>query len=151
MTADGRSSMSASLLFTPAVRSTSPTAVLGLSLRGGSIPEKWRWFAGVLPLFAEAEGDEDKLIDLLKYQDVPLLRTIDPSIHPDLEAIVDRAVKRSVKDRLQTASLLADYLDRYLDHKEIEISSPAARRRSSAIGPAKIERWSAQSSPQWRP
>ncbi len=73
------------------------------------------------PLFDEAEGDEDKLIDLLKYQDVPLLRTIDPSIHPDLEAIVDRAVKRSVKDRLQTASLLADYLDRYLDHKEIEI------------------------------
>ena len=73
------------------------------------------------PLFEEAEGDEDKLIDLLKYQDVPLLRTIDPSIHPDLEAIVDRAVKRSVKDRLQTAAQLADYLERYLDGKEIEI------------------------------
>ena len=56
-------------------------------------------------LFAEAE-DERQLAALVHDQDVPRLRTIDPSLDRDLEAIVARATERRAADRIATAGQL---------------------------------------------
>ena len=59
-------------------------------------------------------------------QDVPRLRSIDPTLDADLEAIVARATERRVADRIQTAGQLAEYLQLYLDGKPLPIRPPSA-------------------------
>jgi serine/threonine protein kinase len=74
-------------------------------------------------LFAEAE-DEKQLAGLIHDHDVPLLRSVDPTLDPDLEAIGARAVERRVADRIPTARQLAEYLQLYLDGKPLPIRPP---------------------------
>jgi formylglycine-generating enzyme required for sulfatase activity/serine/threonine protein kinase len=71
-------------------------------------------------LFADAE-DEAQLAYRIHEEDVPPLRSIDPSLDRDLEAIVARATERRVADRIQSAALMADYLQLYLDGKPLPI------------------------------
>ena len=75
-------------------------------------------------LFIEAE-DERQLASMVHDQDVPRLRSIDPSLDADLEAIVARATERRVADRIQAAAQLADYLQLYLDGKPLPIRPPS--------------------------
>jgi formylglycine-generating enzyme required for sulfatase activity len=74
-------------------------------------------------LFEEAE-DERQLASLIYDQDVPRLRSIDPSLDRDLEAIVARATERRVADRIATARELAEYLQLYLEGKPLPIRPP---------------------------
>ncbi|MBV9122324.1 MAG: serine/threonine protein kinase, partial [Planctomycetes bacterium] len=74
-------------------------------------------------LFAEAE-DESQLASLVHDRDVPLLRTVDPRLDRDLEAIIARATERRAADRIQTARQLADYLQLYLEGKPLPIRPP---------------------------
>ena len=74
-------------------------------------------------LFAEAE-DERQLAALVHDHDVPRLRTIDPGLDRDLEAIVARATERRAADRIATAGQLAEYLQLYLDGKPLPIRPP---------------------------
>ncbi len=75
-------------------------------------------------LFGDAE-DERQLAAMVHDQDVPRLRSIDPSLDADLEAIVARATERRVADRIQTAAQLAEYLQLYLDGKPLPIRPPS--------------------------
>ncbi len=75
-------------------------------------------------LFAEAE-DEKQLAQLVHEEDVPRLRSLDPSLDADLEAIVARATERRVVDRIQTAGQLAEYLQMYLDGQPLPIRPPS--------------------------
>ncbi len=83
-------------------------------------------------LFNEA-ADERQLAALVYGHDVPRLRTIDPSLDRDLEAIVARATERGIADRIATADLLAEYLQLYLDGKPLSIRPPRRVER--------IRRW----------
>jgi serine/threonine protein kinase/tetratricopeptide (TPR) repeat protein len=74
-------------------------------------------------LFHEAE-DERQLAALVHDEDVPLLRTIDPGLDRDLEAIVARSTERRVADRIATAGQLAEYLQLYLEGKPLPIRPP---------------------------
>lgn len=74
-------------------------------------------------LFGEAE-DERQLTSWVLTRDVPKLRTIDPMLDADLEAIVARATERSEENRLRSAREMADYLDLYLQGKPIPIRTP---------------------------
>ena len=74
-------------------------------------------------LFAEAE-DERQLAALVYDRDVPRLRTIDPTLDRDLEAIVARATERRAADRIATAGQLAEYLQLYLDGQPLPIRPP---------------------------
>ncbi len=74
-------------------------------------------------LFAEAE-DEKQLALRIHEMDVPRLRTVDPTLDRDLEAIVARATERRIADRIPTAGQLADYLQLYLDGKPLPIRPP---------------------------
>jgi WD40 repeat protein/serine/threonine protein kinase/tetratricopeptide (TPR) repeat protein len=76
-------------------------------------------------LFAEAE-DERQLAVYVHDQDVPRLRTIDPSFDRDLEAIVARATERRVSDRIASPGVLADYLQLYLDGQPLPIRPPTS-------------------------
>jgi tetratricopeptide (TPR) repeat protein len=76
-------------------------------------------------LFDEAE-DESQLAAWVLNRDVPRLRSIDPSIDRDLEAIVARATERVAENRIQRAGELADYLDLYLQGKPLPIRAPGA-------------------------
>jgi formylglycine-generating enzyme required for sulfatase activity/serine/threonine protein kinase len=84
-------------------------------------------------LFGEAE-DEKQLAALIHDRDLPRLRSIDPTLDADLEAIVARATERAVPDRIQTAAQLAGYLQLYLDGQPLPIRPPGlleiVRRRS---------------------
>ena len=53
--------------------------------------------------------------------DVPRLRSVDPTIDRDLEAIVARATERGVADRIPTAGQLANYWQMYLDGEQLPI------------------------------
>jgi serine/threonine protein kinase/formylglycine-generating enzyme required for sulfatase activity len=77
-------------------------------------------------LFEEAD-DERQLASLIYDRDVPPLRSVDPSLDRDLEAIVARATERSVSDRIATARELADYLTLYLEGKPLPIRPPTTR------------------------
>jgi formylglycine-generating enzyme required for sulfatase activity/serine/threonine protein kinase len=74
-------------------------------------------------LFGEAE-DEKQLAALIHDVDVPRLRSIDPTLDADLEAIVARATERRVVDRIQSAGQLAEYLQMYLDGELLPIRPP---------------------------
>ena len=74
-------------------------------------------------LFAEAE-DERQLADLVFDRDVPRLRTIDPGLDRDLEAIVTRATERRAADRIATARQMAEYLQLFLEGKPLPIRPP---------------------------
>lgn len=76
-------------------------------------------------LFEEAE-DEKQLAMWVHERDVPLVRTIDPSLDPDLEAITARATERRTADRIQSADQLADYLQMYLDGESLPIRPPSS-------------------------
>jgi serine/threonine-protein kinase len=75
-------------------------------------------------LFAEAE-DEKQLAQLVHEEDVPRLRSINPNLDADLEAIVARATERRVADRIQSAGQLAEYLQLYLDGQPLPIRPPS--------------------------
>jgi serine/threonine protein kinase len=74
-------------------------------------------------LFADA-ADETQLAQRVHDEDVPRLRTVDPGLDRDLEAIVARATERRVGDRIATAALLAEYLQLYLEGKPLPIRPP---------------------------
>src|SRR5262249_35301513 len=65
-------------------------------------------------LFQDA-ADEKQLAMLMHESEVPPVRTVDPSIDRDLDAIVARATERRMSDRIKTAGQLAEYLQLYLD------------------------------------
>ena len=75
-------------------------------------------------LFGEAE-DERQLAALVYDADVPRIRSIDPTLSRDLEAIVTRATERRVADRIQSAAQLAEYLQQYLDGHPLSIRPPS--------------------------
>lgn len=83
-------------------------------------------------LFQEAE-DEKQLTMLMHEADVPSVRTVDPSLDRDLDAIVARATERRVSDRIKTAGQLAEYLQLYLDGKPLPFLQPSL--------PEKCRRW----------
>lgn len=74
-------------------------------------------------LFEECE-DEASLSQAVADRDVPLLRTIDRTFDPDLEAIVARATERAPENRIESAAELAMYLDMYLADKPLPIRAP---------------------------
>lgn len=76
-------------------------------------------------LFAEAE-DERQLATWVLNRDVPLLRSVDQALSPDLEAIAGRATARSVDTRISSARQLADYLEMYLAGRPVPIGKPSA-------------------------
>jgi WD40 repeat protein/serine/threonine protein kinase len=75
-------------------------------------------------LFADAE-DEKQLAQLVHEEDVPRLRSIDPSLDADLEAIVARGTERRVADRIQSAGQMAEYLQLFLDGRPLPIRPPS--------------------------
>jgi WD40 repeat protein/serine/threonine protein kinase len=83
-------------------------------------------------LFEDAE-DEKQLATAIHEKDVPRLRSIDPAIDSDLEAIVSCATEKHASDRIQTAGELADYLELYLNDKPLPIRTPSA--------PELLRRW----------
>jgi WD40 repeat protein/serine/threonine protein kinase len=85
----------------------------------------WELVAG-RRLFAECQ-DEASLMLKVSQDEVPLLRTIDASLDPDLEAIVARATERRVEDRIATAGQFAEYLQLYLDGTPLPIRTPTSR------------------------
>jgi WD40 repeat protein/serine/threonine protein kinase len=74
-------------------------------------------------LFADAE-DLRTLAPRVLNDDVPLLRSVDPSLSPDLEAIVARATERRIADRIPDAATLASYLHMYLNGQPLPIRPP---------------------------
>jgi serine/threonine protein kinase/tetratricopeptide (TPR) repeat protein len=76
-------------------------------------------------LFSDAE-DERQLAEKVLHHDVPRLRTIDPGLHRDLEAIVARATERATSNRLAKAGELAEYLQFYLDGIPLPIRPASA-------------------------
>jgi serine/threonine protein kinase/tetratricopeptide (TPR) repeat protein len=74
-------------------------------------------------LFAEAEN-ERQLAAMVYDRDVPRLRTIDPSIDRDLEAIVVQATERRATDRIATAGALAADLSRWLRGEPVQAQPP---------------------------
>ena len=83
-------------------------------------------------LFADAD-DERQLATWVLNRDVPLLRTVDPALDGDLEAIVAKATARSADTRIQSTRQFADYLQLYLAGSPIPIGKP------KSLG--KILRW----------
>ena len=94
-------------------------------------------------LFAEAQ-DERQLATMVHENDVPRIRTIDPGLDRDLEAIVARATERRASDRIPKAGQLAEYLQLYLDGKPLPIRPPSvvelagrwAKRHRAMLGAA---------------
>jgi serine/threonine protein kinase len=76
-------------------------------------------------LFAEAE-DERQLAARVHEEDVPRVRSIDPSLDRDLEAVVARATERRAADRIPTAGRLAEYLQLLLEGKPVPVRTPGA-------------------------
>ncbi|MBC8868505.1 MAG: serine/threonine protein kinase [Planctomycetes bacterium] len=76
-------------------------------------------------LFGEAD-DERQLATWVLNRDVPLLRSVDPALAPDLEAITAKATERNVESRIQSAGQLAEYLELYLAGKPVPIGAPKA-------------------------
>ncbi len=76
-------------------------------------------------LFAEAD-DERQLATWVLNRDVPLLRSVDPTLDPDLEAIAAKATERNVESRIQSAGQMAEYLEMYLAGKPVSIGAPKA-------------------------
>jgi serine/threonine protein kinase len=74
-------------------------------------------------LFADAD-DERQLATWVLNRDAPLLRTVDPSLDADLEAITAKATDRNLETRIQSARELADYLEMYLAGKPVLIGTP---------------------------
>ncbi len=74
-------------------------------------------------LFAEAE-DLRTLAPRVLNDDVPLLRSIDPTFSRDLEAIIARATERRIADRIPDASTFASYLRMYLAGQPLPIRPP---------------------------
>jgi tetratricopeptide (TPR) repeat protein/serine/threonine protein kinase len=75
-------------------------------------------------LFAEA-GDEKQLAQMIHDNDVPRLRSVEPALDRDLQAIVARATERRVGDRIASARQLAEYLDLWLDGRPLPIRTPS--------------------------
>jgi serine/threonine protein kinase len=82
-------------------------------------------------LFADAE-DERQLASWVLNHDVPALRTVDPRLSPDLEAITEKATERNVESRIQETGKLVEYLDAYLDGKPVVIGKPKALQEFAA-------------------
>ena len=57
---------------------------------------------------------------IVLHSDQPSLRSRDHSIPPDLEAIVKKATHRSITQRYQTAALMSEDLQRFLDYKPVK-------------------------------
>lgn len=82
-------------------------------------------------LFADAE-DERQLASWVLNHDVPALRTVDPRLSPDLEAIAEKATERNVENRIQQIGDMVGYLDAYLDGKPVVIGKPKALQEFAA-------------------
>ena len=90
------------------------------------------------------DADDRQLPSWVLTRDVPTLRSIDPTLDRDLEAIVARAVEREPERRIQTAREFAQYLDLYLEGKPLPIRPPGAgevvwqwiRQRKALVGTA---------------
>jgi serine/threonine protein kinase len=93
-------------------------------------------------LFADADDERD-LTNRIFYQDVPRLRTVDPSFGRDLDAIVARATERQAPDRIATAGKLALSLQLYVDGLPLPIRPPTTAEMSAG-GSAATSRWSPQ-------
>ena len=74
--------------------------------------------------FADAE-DEQQLAAWVLQKNLPLLRSIDSTLSPDLEAIAARATERDPDARIASARQLAEYLDLYLENKPLPIRPPS--------------------------
>jgi hypothetical protein len=74
-------------------------------------------------LFAEAD-DERQLATWVLNRDVPLLRSVDAALDPDLEAITAKATERDAESRIQSSGELAELLQMYLDGKPVTIGRP---------------------------
>ena len=83
-------------------------------------------------LFKDAEDDTQLAMEMLE-SDVPPVRTVDPTLDRDLDAIVARATERRMSARIQTAGQLAEYLQLYLDGQPLPFLHPSL--------PAKCWRW----------
>ena len=83
------------------------------------------------PAFSTSNRME--LIDLIKSQEPPRPRSIDPEIPRDLETIVLKAIEKDPEARYQSASAMAEDLGRFLDDRPIE---------ARPIGPfERLARW----------
>jgi serine/threonine protein kinase/tetratricopeptide (TPR) repeat protein len=90
----------------------------------------------------EETADEKQLAEMVHERDVPLLRSVDPSLDRDLEAVVARATERGIADRIPTARELAGHLQLYLDGKPLPLRPPGTaellwrwvRRNPAVVG-----------------
>jgi hypothetical protein len=74
-------------------------------------------------LFGDAD-DERQLATWVLNRDVPLLRSVDPSLDAELEAITAKATERDVESRIQSTRELADYLEMYLTGRPVTLGRP---------------------------
>ena len=109
----------------PRVEVSAATDVYGLGVTMWELLTRHR-------LFQDAE-DEKQLAMLMHESEVPPVRTVDPSLDRDLDAIVARATERRMSDRIKTAGQLAEYLQLYLDGKPLPFLQPSL--------PEKCWRW----------
>lgn len=81
------------------------------------------------PAFDEA--DRAKLLRQILVDDPTPLGEIDPSVPPELQTIVQRAMEKRPDDRFASAQLLADELQRFLDHRPLKTKPPGLAARSA--------------------
>ncbi len=70
-----------------------------------------------------------QLMPLILYRDPEPLRSVDPSIHADLETIVAKCLEKEVAARYPSAAAAADDLRRFLDGEAISVRPPGWRDR----------------------
>ncbi len=79
------------------------------------------------PLFAST--DRVELLRQIATEDPAPARQIDPRIPADLETIVLKATAKDPQERYETASAVADDLQRFLDHQPIRARRPTLKQR----------------------
>ena len=72
------------------------------------------------------DADDRQLPSWVLTREVPSIRSIDPTLDRDLEAIVGRAVERESERRIQTARELSEYLQLFIDERPLPIRPPGA-------------------------
>ena len=135
----------------PRVEISPATDVYGLGVTMWELLTRHRLFHGA--------EDEKQLAMLMHDAEVPPVRTVDPSLDRDLDAIVARATERRVSERIKTAGQLAEYLQLYLDGKPLPFLQPSIpekcwrwvrrHRRAVAAGCAGVMLLSAAAAGVW--